>query len=315
MYFLLRNACFFKTVRVVSFCAYKKLQLSTRQTKKAHIFFIDDCGSLNTKLKVNEPSPNFNLSNSKTSIFAVAKKQHTLLPMKKLFLFFSLFTIRFSLFAQKDSGFMNKAEAQNLIVNNYREGKWILYTDKQNKLTDDTSQAISYTLINFNPSHKPAGTVYSFYKNDKLSVRLPYVNGMKNGTEQVYSETGKLAEEKPWTDGELNGVVKRYWENGYTKEETLYTNGKENGTAKTYYKTGKLETEDMYTDGQKNGFSRAWYENGHMQIEEPYTNGIKVGVVKYYYEDGKLQSETPYVDGKMNGLDRSYYEDGKLKSE
>src|SRR5579863_6711406 len=113
--------------------------------------------------------------------------------MKTLVLTFLLpiaigIVIPFSLFAQQDSGFTNKAEAKNLMVNGLKEGRWIEYSDASNHYTQDTNSPY-YTLSTYKAGNL-YGIVREYYKSGNICIETPYVNGKKNGIERGYYKNG-----------------------------------------------------------------------------------------------------------------------------
>jgi hypothetical protein len=124
-----------------------------------------------------------------------------------------------------DSGFTNKAEAKNLMVNGLKEGKWVEYADDSSMDTEDTN-APYYVLTIYNAG-KATGIVREYYKCGKLYIESPSLMDDKlNGVAKEYYESGILKEETPYTNNKTNGVEKEYYENGKLKRETPYNNGK-----------------------------------------------------------------------------------------
>jgi antitoxin component YwqK of YwqJK toxin-antitoxin module len=159
-----------------------------------------------------------------------------------------------------DSGFTNKAEAKNQMVNGKKEGKWIEY---------------------FDDTEYPMGT--------KGYILTIYKNGEKIGLEKGYYMDGKLQWLSPYKDGKLNGIYKGFYENGILMQEIQYMDDKINGLAKYYINNGVLSIETLYTNGNKNGIEKCYDENGKLEKEVSYNNGEK-GLIKEYNDNGKLMS-------------------------
>lgn len=186
-----------------------------------------------------------------------------------IFSFFAVTTI-----GQQDSGFTNRAEAKNLMVNGLKEGKWVEYLRRDSTATDTT-----------------------WYK---LSI---YKAGMIIGKSRIYydGEYGKyVAEEIPYINGKINGISKEYYKGGKLKYEIPYTNNKINGVMKGYWETSALAGKYPYTNDEKNGVVKGYYENGRLAGETPFTNGKENGVEKRYDENGKIESETTYTNGVVD---------------
>ena len=89
-----------------------------------------------------------------------------------------------------DQGFTNKAEAENLLVSNYKDGKWFEYRDSSYNYTRDTN-APYYSLINYKAG-KWDGTARYYYRSSKLYSEVYYNDGEAKGAEKVYYENGQL---------------------------------------------------------------------------------------------------------------------------
>ena len=194
-----------------------------------------------------------------------------------------------------DSGFTNKSEAKNLMVNGLKEGKWMEDMDTNYKVVSDTSAP--YYALTIYRAGKEFGIAHGYYK-----------------------KSGKLLFETHYSDGQTNGSDKGYYENGKVMYEANCINGKLDGVYKEYYENGKIELEAPFKDDSENGIEKDYDTNGVLEQETPVTysseDSINInGLQKEYYESGKLKEEIPYVNNKMNGLGKRYYESGKLKSE
>ena len=158
--------------------------------------------------------------------------------MRTLILILSI-TIYLTAFGQDtlNTGFVNKAEAKNLIVNGKKEGKWVEFTDEYGEIVTDTTW-IYYSLI--------------IYKNGKAI-----------GIARQYYSNGKLYVESRYRNGELNGIMKSYYENGKLEFEANYINNEPNGTANEYWQSGKLKCKHYFTMGAQNIKATCFDENGN----------------------------------------------------
>jgi antitoxin component YwqK of YwqJK toxin-antitoxin module len=139
------------------------------------------------------------------------------------FIFYSSFA-----FAQQDSGFTNKAEAQNVKVNKQKDGKWIEYLkveDEYESTTSDTTAPL-YRLTIYKAG-KAQGLMRTYYKSGKLEAEVFFIDGKQDGTAKGYYESGKLAFINPFDKGKRNGTFKGYYENGKVKMEAIYNNDKQ----------------------------------------------------------------------------------------
>jgi antitoxin component YwqK of YwqJK toxin-antitoxin module len=148
-----------------------------------------------------------------------------------------------------DSGFTNKAEAKNLMVNGLKEGKWIeFYDGNPDKMTlTDNTNAPYYGLSIYEDNLK-VGVERDYYKSGKLKAVYHFIDGKANGLNKLYFENGQLQAEYPFRNDTANGIQKEYYENGKLKSEYPVKDGKSNGDAIEYYENGAVMTKGTYTD-------------------------------------------------------------------
>ncbi len=126
-----------------------------------------------------------------------------------------------------DSGFTNKAEAKNKMVNGKKEGKWV----EEFKNTGDTTKPI-YRLAVYK-SGKLNGIARYYYANGTEYEEEAYTNGTRNGVTKEFDSRKHLVKETPYINDTINGVVKDFNADGTLKKETLYYKGKE-GISKSH---------------------------------------------------------------------------------
>lgn len=185
-----------------------------------------------------------------------------------------------------DSGFTDKAEAKNLMVNGKKEGKWCEFhasINDKDVITKDEKRANAYYLTVYKAGI-PYGVMRIYWVNNNLIWLMKEKSKYKNGW---------LYRKIPYSNGQINGVLVEY-----DPEETSYT---------------------PYKDGKKNGISKVYYcskQGSGLKWEITYVNDTEIGTKKLYYQDGKLQIEFPAkTKGKMNGTQKFYSEKGILVSE
>jgi antitoxin component YwqK of YwqJK toxin-antitoxin module len=196
--------------------------------------------------------------------------------------------IAFGVFGQEypDSGFTNKAEAKNLMVNGLKEGKWCEYVYDNNLLPTTDSTVARYYYLTVYKAGKYCGIRRVYYKNGVLRDLFPYnTDGVINGIEKVYRENGTIWAENPWINGKHTGTYKQYFSDGKLMQEYYSDNGKQTGPEKWYYEDGTLESETYYTEGVKNGIKKEYYEDGKLKSATTFTNGEKE-TTKNYDENG-----------------------------
>lgn len=183
---------------------------------------------------------------------------------------------------QMDSGFTNKAEAKNQVINGSKEGKWLEYFKVSKKL-EVPAQSTDATIFRLTvyKSGKPEGIVREYYKDGKIKSETPYKDGDANGVQIEYAENGELVVIDTLINDQGSGVIRIYYENGKVKKEypfkkdrmmvesELYVPGLMDyvyaaidGTIKTYYKNGSLESETICLEG-KNESTKRFDKNGN----------------------------------------------------
>jgi len=256
--------------------------------------------------------------------------------MKVFLILILFFSFRITAFAQADSGFTNKAEATNQLVNGVKEGKWIEYLKfKKDSQVEAKSKHAPFYRLTIYKAGKPEGIMREYYKNGKLWSITPYDNGVIAGVRKVYTENGDLMLIDTIENGKENGIIKLYYKSGKVMAESLFTNDtaiKGNSIInipliqtvlynvkitedRGYYEDGHLESDWPYVKVRGDVIMKEYYDSGVLKSEIPYTNGQLNGIDKDYDANGKLESETPFVDGKITGVVKHYYENGKVKSE
>lgn len=109
-----------------------------------------------------------------------------------------------------------------------------------------------------------------------LEGKIPFKNGVIEGSSKLYYPSGKLASVATFKNGKVEGIQKDYYENGKLKVELPFKNGVVDGIAKVYYPTGKLMSEESYKNDQLDGIVKRYDENGKLIEQETYKNGVQV---------------------------------------
>jgi antitoxin component YwqK of YwqJK toxin-antitoxin module len=100
---------------------------------------------------------------------------------------------------EKPLDFTRKQDAQNLLIGEIKQGRWLDYIDAQHKVTTDTNAPVYCLTI--------------------------YICGCEYGIKRYYSHKGVLMSADPYLQGKLNGIGKEYYEDGKVKAENTYYDG------------------------------------------------------------------------------------------
>jgi antitoxin component YwqK of YwqJK toxin-antitoxin module len=198
-----------------------------------------------------------------------------------------------------DSGFTNKAEAQNKTVDGVKQGKWIEFVDNGDRPVASQKEAV-YSLLIVYKDGLPFGTVRK-YDGGYLFWSIPYINGRRNGVMRKWYFNKKVKSEIPFVNDTISGIVKDYYEApNYLKCETPYLHGLMKGVQKSYRADGKsISSEIEYSNGKKNGLTRQYYVDDKLQYEIPYFDNMKNGIEKMYMENGKIAWEATFTKGYL----------------
>jgi|GEM_PF-1306076 antitoxin component YwqK of YwqJK toxin-antitoxin module len=200
--------------------------------------------------------------------------------------------------AMPESGFTNKAEAKNQLVNGLQEGKWIEYFDSLKwKPTKDSNNASNYILAIYKHG-KRDGLVRWYYMNNMLFHETTYKDGKADGMSKAYFKTGKVRAEYPFTQDKENGLEKQYYPTGIIRRETPYTNDHIDGIVKDYYEDGKLQSETPCVHDTVEGIRKEYAEAGNVTREASFRSGRENGTWKEYYDNGTLKQLSIFLNGQ-----------------
>lgn len=234
------------------------------------------------------------------------------------------------------------------------EGKIILeinyYKGKKNgyRTTYQDNEVIKENFIN----DVKQGNSLTFYPNNKIKFKTPFVNGLEEGVAREYSLNGNIIQLVTYKKGYIvdRERINRYdsdtLPNGKWKwfddSETVvlaegnFKHGLKNGYFKKYDNDGNLISVTKYVNGEK--FEKAeelvklqvrtdYYPNGKIKVVGTYTaDGVPEGVRREYDENGKVEKSYIFKYGKLigegiftdsghkQGVWKEYYDSGKLKA-
>ncbi|HTB32307.1 MAG TPA: hypothetical protein VK808_09800 [Bacteroidia bacterium] len=145
-------------------------------------------------------------------------------------------------------GFTNRKEAENLMVDGVKDGKWVEYGFLFWIIRFDT---LDYTLIEYKHG-SPVGIVREYYMDGKLKGEVQYDKvGKRIGVARGFYKNGVMNAENNFMNNQYNGTAKAWYSNGVLDSEATYINGEENGIVRHYHPNGKLESEVTWKDGKK----------------------------------------------------------------
>ena len=142
------------------------------------------------------------------------------------------------------------------------------------------------------------------YVDDKgivyvIGEKTPFTGIVENYKVPPISEGDSVLEGKiPFKNGVIEGSSKLYYPSGKLASVATFKNGKVEGVQKDYYEDGKLKLEALYKNGNREGITKSYYQNGKIQLEAYFKNGVLDGPVKKYDETGKLIDQINFKNGQ-----------------
>ncbi len=184
-----------------------------------------------------------------------------------------------------DSGFTNKSDAKNLIVNGVKEGKWIQYYKVKDKVVHETkSKHAPFYRLTMYKAGKAVGIARDYYKSGKLWGETPYVNGNINGLRKMYDDNGVLILTDTVFADKENGIIKIFYLNGKLKIECPFINDTSNKQAVISFEPhgaihsyqGAEPTIPYGISGKLNGVLKIYNEDGSLKLKTTFLNGIAI---------------------------------------
>lgn len=188
------------------------------------------------------------------------------------------------------------------------------------------------------------------YKNKKVKVKTPFVDGLEQGIAREYNLDGKITQIITYKKGYIvererinrydsdtlpHGKWKWFYEDESISQEGNFKHGLKNGYFKEYDRNGDLISATKFVDGEKvekaEEFAKLdvrtdYYPNGKVKVVGTYKDGIPQGVRREYNSDGQVEKSYIFLNGRIIGegiftdaglkesLWKEYYPDGKLKA-
>ncbi|WP_282122765.1 tetratricopeptide repeat protein [Algibacter mikhailovii] len=169
-------------------------------------------------------------------------------------------------------------------------------------------------------------TLEYLYKNNKISTKIKYVNGVKHGDYRSFDFYGNKQITGQYINDVKDGKWTWYYEKGGIESTRNYLNGNLNGESIDYYENGNIEAKSFYDYGKSTSTDITYHQNGKKSRVTEYNNDLVHGKMIFYDDSEKLQLIRFYNHGTLIGfsyLDKSSKElplipleneTGKIKS-
>jgi antitoxin component YwqK of YwqJK toxin-antitoxin module len=106
--------------------------------------------------------------------------------------------------------------------------------------------------------------IVCYFKDGKVSARLPIAKGIFDGKHSIYYTNGKLEREINYVNDYREGQSKYYYENGILKELYNWKSGSMTGTFNSYFPNGQKEMEGNYISNKKTGKWLVYNQSGKL---------------------------------------------------
>ena len=140
------------------------------------------------------------------------------------------------------------------------------------------------------------GYAVKYHENGKLSEKIGYHNGKKEGKGQFWYADGLLKKELYYKKNKIEGAL-RLWSpnpNSVLIKENHFVKGIQHGEQKKWHPNGQIAQIRNLEYGKEVGLQQAWLKNGKQYINYEVVNGrafgLKKAVLCYELENEKLQN-------------------------
>jgi len=236
-------------------------------------------------------------------------------------------------------------ETDGELLDNKRDGKWIIYnpqgtivqdlmyndgqqTGKQRKYYDNgilkelyncDSNSIVGPYVEyyatgqlktkgFYDKNGRTGEWTSYYSNDSIQSKLFYSENVRVGRQFFFSPTGKISSDEYFNNEGESIRLKLYDHDGKMQDQKYEY---DSVLFKEYYSSGALKVSKLKVNNVNHGMVETYFPNGKLKSQKLFLYGLENGIAKRWDHNGNLAVEVPYVMGNRNGLMKGYT-DGKL---
>ncbi len=143
-----------------------------------------------------------------------------------------------------------------------------------------------------------------FWQNGELAAQGNYINTKRDSVWLYYSYyTKKISYRVEYIIGARNGMTQSFYPDGDIAEETIWKNDQKTGSWKQFFDNGQLKSEGIYKNDKLEGPYVAYYPDGKKETTGNYQNNLPDGEWLHYDNNGKVTSTIRYVDGEIVNLD------------
>lgn len=162
-------------------------------------------------------------------------------------------------------------------------------------------------------------------EDGNIQAKIPYHNGVMEGTSFYYYPNGAIEKEMPYHDNELEGEVLVFSTEKTLLSKATYRKGKKEGPSIGFWKEAVPAWEEFYQEGRLlkgdyfgenggkvaqiqngNGF-QAIFEDGKLAKLIEFHQGFPEGKVKRFSPSGEITSQHQIKNGRKQGEEIYYF--------
>ncbi len=182
--------------------------------------------------------------------------------------------------------------------------------------TNSTNKFEPYvsSFVPLNADGKEHGEQVVINPRGRVVRRVQWKDGRKHGAERIFHAVWPKYYEQariPWDNGVIQGTKKTFFEDGTLKSETPYAKGLPHGISKSFSKKGTVTRKCSLKQGVRDGkLTDYWPQTGKKRREIMYDMGKVEGVTREYHPNGQLRRAVPFKNDLMHGEEKRFAEDG-----
>lgn len=133
--------------------------------------------------------------------------------------------------------------------------------------------------------------IVEYFPDGQISRSTEYVDGVRNGVEQVYFRDGTLRSEELFAGGMRDGTSKEYFSDGTLRISANFGADRLDGTRLLHFASGEVDTQEEWSNGILRERERR-YKDGTVHLRERWSDATVRHT--YFYPDGQVRREGDY---------------------
>lgn len=122
-----------------------------------------------------------------------------------------------------------------------------------------------------------SGYITDSYNSIKI-LEISYLNGRKEGNENIWYKNGRKSEERFYKNGRKEGKHSLFWENKNIKMIAFFKKGKHEGEMIQWHENGNKFKKFYYENGNEVSNQKIWDSNGNIKANYDVINNRRYGL-------------------------------------